>query len=256
MKNILSLLLLFSFICNAQKKLIVYFDTNVSSLNNEELNKIDKIFSSKNYKVNSVIGYCDSRANSSYNDTLALKRANFVAQILQDKFNQSDFQVKSKGENFTQNKDLSKNRKVEISYSPIVSKVLTVISLIDLKPTIETSNIGDKIILKKVNFLDRTAILYPESEPILDELVSILKNNPKYKIEIQGHICCTPGPDNEEFALKRCKAVYNYLIKNGIKKENLQYKSFDATQPLFPIPEKNEEQRKANRRIEILILEK
>ena len=42
----------------------------------------------------------------------------------------------------------------------------------------------------------------------------------------------------------------------GISPDRMTYVGFDATQPLFPIPEKNEEERKANRRVEIMILEK
>jgi outer membrane protein OmpA-like peptidoglycan-associated protein len=98
--------------------------------------------------------------------------------------------------------------------------------------------------------------LYPESKPIREELLQALKNNPKLKIEIQGHICCALGKDKEEIALKRCVATYDYLISKGIDKTRLSYKSYDSTQPIFPIPEKTEEQRKANRRVEILIIDK
>ena len=87
-------------------------------------------------------------------------------------------------------------------------------------------------------------------------MLKALKDNPKLKIEIHGHICCTPGKDKEEIALKRCVGTIEYLVVNGIDKSRLSYKSFDAEQPIFPIPEKNEEERKANRRIEILIVDK
>ena len=113
-----------------------------------------------------------------------------------------------------------------------------------------------ELVLKNLFFYDRTDVLYPESYKPREELLKALKDNPKLKIEIHGHICCTPGKDKEEIALKRCVGTIEYLVVNGIDTSRLSYKSFDAAQPIFPIPEKNEEERKANRRIEILIIDK
>ena len=110
--------------------------------------------------------------------------------------------------------------------------------------------------MKNFNFYDRTDVLYPESYKVREELLKILKENKKLKIEIHGHICCTLGKDEEQIALKRCVGTIEYLVINGIEKSRLSYKSFDAQQPIYPIPEKNEEERKANRRIEILIIDK
>lgn len=242
----------------AQKTFTVYFETDSYQLSISELNRLDKHFTNKDITVKSVTGFCDARATFEHNDSLAENRAKFVGNILKKLVNASNFQIVSKGERFSQSKDLSKNRKVEISYDDEIIYDVSVETPKEkeLTTNIKTSKIGDQLILKNMNFYDRMDVLYPESKPIREELLQALKENPKLKIEIQGHICCTLGKDNEEIALKRCKAITNYLISNGIESNRVSYKSFDATKPIFSIPEKNEEERKANRRVEILIVDK
>ena len=52
----------------------------------------------------------------------------------------------------------------------------------------------------------------------------------------------------------RAKAINNFLVANGINEKRLTYKGFGSTQPIFPLPEKDEGQRSANRRVEIMIV--
>ena len=59
----------------------------------------------------------------------------------------------------------------------------------------------------------------------------------------------------ENTAKFRALAVYNYLITNGIEADRLRHKSFGSTRPLHKIPEKTEEERNENRRVEIQIIE-
>ncbi|MES2865098.1 MAG: OmpA family protein [Bacteroidota bacterium] len=247
--------ILFSLIATsfyAQKKFTVYFDTDSHQLSLSELSRLDKEFKNKDVDIVSITGFCDNRATNEHNDSLAENRAKFVGNLLKKLVNASEFKIINKSENFAQSKNLAKNRKVEIVYNiPIETPKAT-----ELTSKIKTSKIGDKLVLKNMNFYDRTDVLYPESKPIREELLQILKDNLKLKIEIQGHICCSHQVDKEEIALKRCVATYNYLVSNGIDKSRLSYKSYDSTKPIFPIPEKSEEQRKANRRVEILILDK
>lgn len=253
--------ILFSFIATsfyAQKTFTVYFDTDSHQLSVSELKRLDEHFKNKNIFIVSVTGYCDSRASTEHNDSLAENRAKFVGNLLEKLVNANGYEIISKGENFTQSEDLAKNRKVEINYDFLFSSELLIETpkVTELTTNINASKIGDKLVLKNMNFYDRTDILYPESKPIREELLQILKDNPKLKIEIQGHICCSHQVDKEEIALKRCVATYNYLVSSGIDKSRLSYKSYDSTKPIFPIPEKNEEERKANRRVEILIVDK
>lgn len=257
MKSVLvSLFFIFFLNSFSQRKITLFFETNSSELNKTELVKFNNFIKTKDLKILKVIGFCDLRSSNQYNDSLALSRANFIAGLIRLATFNSVFEVKSKGENFNQLKNLDLNRKVEIHFKIEKQSAIKITKDNELADVVKKSKIGDKLVLKNLCFYDRSDILYPESYKIREELLQVLKENSKLKIEIQGHICCTLGKDEEEIALKRCIGTVEYLVINGIDKSRLSYKSFDATQPIYPIPEKNEEQRKANRRVEILIVDK
>jgi outer membrane protein OmpA-like peptidoglycan-associated protein len=113
---------------------------------------------------------------------------------------------------------------------------------------------GDKLKLKNLNFENNSDVVLPSSRPVLNELLKIMQENPGLKIDIQGHICCEPV-DVTYVSRIRALAVYNFLIKNGIDKSRLSYQSFGSSRPIYPLPEKTEEEKTANRRVEIEILE-
>ena len=96
--------------------------------------------------------------------------------------------------------------------------------------------------------------MVPGSRAVLSELLVIMRNRPKLKIDIQGHICCQEQ-EVANISEKRAKAVYDFLVRNGIDKSRLSYQGFQSSRPVYPLPEKNDEERDANRRVEIEIIE-
>jgi outer membrane protein OmpA-like peptidoglycan-associated protein len=98
----------------------------------------------------------------------------------------------------------------------------------------------------------------------LEELLAVMKKNKTLKIQVQGHICCLPGNvdglDEEtgtnNLSELRAKAVWEYLIKNGIEETRVSYIGFGHNQPIYPYPEKTELEKTLNRRVEIKILSK
>ncbi|MEK8181086.1 OmpA family protein [Flavobacterium buctense] len=113
---------------------------------------------------------------------------------------------------------------------------------------------GEKLTIENLNFIINTFAVVNESRGKLYELLLVLQSNPELKIEIQGHLCCMPV-DRTDLSTQRAKAIYNFLVKNEVYRARLSYKGFGSTQPIYPIPEKNEAERAANRRVEILIVE-
>ena len=86
-----------------------------------------------------------------------------------------------------------------------------------------------------------------------------MKTNPEVSIRIDGH-AGLPHKDGVysklsafELSLQRAKAVYDYLLKNGIEKSRLSYKGFGCTNMMHKNPKK-EAQHMANRRIEIQMI--
>lgn len=87
----------------------------------------------------------------------------------------------------------------------------------------------------------------------LDKLSKFLRTN-KRKIEISGHTDNVGTTlDNQSLSEKRAQSVFNYLTTSGIPKENMRFKGYGATQPVGN--NTTLEGKKANRRIEIKILE-
>lgn len=119
---------------------------------------------------------------------------------------------------------------------------------------INLAKVGEKIAIPNLNFIINTFALVPECKIKMFELLFVLENNPRLKIELQGHLCCAKN-DKQDLSTKRAKSIFNFLIYKGIESRRLSYKGFGVSEPLFAIPEKDEPERASNRRVEILILE-
>lgn len=260
-------LLLFT-ITFAQQKQSFYFDFNQFEFNNVQNEQVlNWIKSHPNIQITKIEGFCDWVGNFEYNDILAIKRINTISTLFnQKKINVQDIEKKAFGKRFEQNKQQALNRRVDVYFdyfveeSSEITKPIVVFSenvkVNKLDSIVKKSSIGDKIKLKNLHFYNVSDVVVPKSRPVLAELLQVLIENPKLKIEIHGHICCQPNEPNELISRARAEAVYYYLIKNGINRDRLQYKSFGSSQPIYPIPEKNDFERDENRRVEILILEK
>ncbi|MCF6130743.1 OmpA family protein [Flavobacterium wongokense] len=119
---------------------------------------------------------------------------------------------------------------------------------------IEHAKAGEKLKIENLNFVVNTFAVVPESRAKMYELLVVLQSNPGLKIEIQGHLCCQPI-DRLDLSTQRAKAIYNFLVANDVYRGRLSYKGFGSTNPIYPLPEKDEKERAANRRVEILIVE-
>jgi len=112
---------------------------------------------------------------------------------------------------------------------------------------------GDRIVLDNLNFKGGTAELLKESKPSLEKLLKIMQDNPRLRIQIQGHICCVTDMHNE-VSEARARVVWIYLLLNEIENDRLTFRDYGASRPIYTIPERDEMQRKANRRVEIEVI--
>ncbi|WP_316814847.1 OmpA family protein [Pedobacter nyackensis] len=112
--------------------------------------------------------------------------------------------------------------------------------------------IGKTMVMRNIFFNTNEYNILPASLIELNTLVDLLKNNASIEIEIQGHTD-NIGSDiqNEKLSLQRAKAVYDFLIENGIKSERLSFKGYGKTKPI--VNNDTEAQRKQNRRTSFLI---
>ena len=104
------------------------------------------------------------------------------------------------------------------------------------------------------NFDDYTPILEPAY--ILDSVANMLKKHPNIMLHINGH-ACNIGTDqyNQKLAMKRAQAVAAMLRKKGVRKDQMEVRSFGATEPF---KYNKEHQLEKDRRVEIIpeIIEK
>ena len=78
-------------------------------------------------------------------------------------------------------------------------------------------------------------------------------HRPTMRIEIRGHTDNVGNDaENQTLSQRRAKAVYDFLIQNGIEATRLTYKGFGKTQPIDT--NDTEQGRANNRRTEFVIL--
>ena len=284
------LLFVFSLQIQAQEQFSVFFGSDKFELNKTELVRLEKFVDEhQKSKIVGVYGFCDEDGSVGYNDTLAKKRIEFVEAKIGGKIKfREDFKTRNFGKLHQFSKIKAENRKVSLFYldekdldkedeilgiAPAKVEVPKKISypkdVVIRDPDNTTSRfvldtlfmervneakVGEKLTLENLEFQINTFAITKDSRSKLFELLIVMESNPKLKIDIQGHLCCMPI-DRFDLSTQRAKAIYNFLVQYKIPKGRLSYQGFGSTQPIFPLPEKDESQRAANRRVEILITE-
>ena len=205
-------------------------------------------------------------------------------------------ELKSFGKDFKSSKNQSENRKVEVFYKRIVTKNEDVkntktipdgpfgkgqvkeaivedkaeedlLEVADKEALVEAERAtleskfykakkGDLVRINNINFYFNSERVMDESLPLLDELLDIMINNPKLVIEIHGHICCNQNPNDTKLSYRRALVILKYLTKYGVEVNRLAFKGYGSNDPIYRLPEKNEKERAANRRVELLIINK
>ena len=245
----------------AQKKLEVFFDFDQYEINAETNQKIvDWITTSKHYEVQKIYGFCDWKGSNHYNDSLSLKRVYSVYNFLKNNNVKikEDYEIKGFGKDFEQSLVQSENRKVIVVYEIIkeIVKTKDAVLLEEFSEALKTAQVGDVVKLKDLFFFNNSPRILTKSKTNLYELLCVMNDNPKLKIEVQGHICCQSEGDPRGVSTARARAVSVFLVQNGINRKRITFKGFGNTRPIHPIPEKSEEEEEENRRAEIRIVEK
>jgi len=124
----------------------------------------------------------------------------------------------------------------------------------ELEAAISSEEATDKILqFDYVKFETGSAQLTSTSKYELDFLVEAMKKYPEMRIELAGHTDNT-GDSEANMALSenRARAVYNYLVNQGINESRLSAAGYGDTRPLED--NTTEEGREVNRRTEFRIL--
>jgi len=92
--------------------------------------------------------------------------------------------------------------------------------------------------------------LQPASDPVLQQILDLLKKSPTLKIEVQGHTDNVGGDAyNQTLSEARAKAIVTWLTQHGIAGDRLAAKGFGKSKPIAE--NTTEVGRAKNRRVEI-----
>ena len=114
-----------------------------------------------------------------------------------------------------------------------------------------------KEIVEKVNFAARRILfhqgkadLLPSTHKVLNEVVAVLKQNPGFKLSVEGHTSGDALYDaNMKLSQERANKVKAYLVSKGIAASRLKAKGFGPNQPLTTGT--SEAEKAKNRRVEL-----
>lgn len=138
------------------------------------------------------------------------------------------------------------------SQSILLKDAKTLVDPLNLDIKLEPIEVGAKMDLYNIYFETDSFRILSASEPELERLTVFLQNNPKLKVEIQGHTDNTGTREkNQLLSENRAKSVVNYLIAKGINSSRLQFKGYGADIPVAS--NETEAGRKLNRRTTIKI---
>src|SRR5262249_24063023 len=114
---------------------------------------------------------------------------------------------------------------------------------------------GQIRIIEQVKFKTGSDIIPPESDSILNAVLSIMQEHPEIgKLGIEGHTDNRGGAQmNKNLSKKRAASVVRWLTGHGVTAGRLQSAGYGFERPLDS--NDTEEGRAANRRVEFHILE-
>jgi len=109
----------------------------------------------------------------------------------------------------------------------------------------------DGFIALDVHFATGKADILPESQPLIDQIVSLLRQRPALKLGVEGHTDNTgTSAANQQLSLARAQSVVASLTGAGIAANRLTSAGFGQDKPIAD--NRTEEGRAKNRRVELV----
>lgn len=288
--HFLALFFLMSFASIAQESFVVFFDSDKFELKKSEQQRLEQFINQNpEVKIVAINGFTDEDGSYGYNDTLAAKRVERVFSQIKGRLKiREDFKALSFGKMHEQSKIKAENRRVTVYFiqaadipredeilgikkpiakeprqMPVYATKIVIdnpdgtrsdlLLDVDFMEKITVAKPGEKFKLDNLNFHLNTFAVTKDSRTKMYELLEVMKQNPQMVIQIQGHICCMQN-DRTDLSTQRAKAITRFLEMNGIADERVTFKGFGVSQPIHKIPEKTDDERAANRRVEIEII--
>ena len=108
-----------------------------------------------------------------------------------------------------------------------------------------------RMALYGINFATNSAAITPDSDKVLAEIAKLLKDQPEWKITVEGHTDNVGAKAaNQALSQKRAEAVVTWLSAHEIDRTRLAAAGFGDTKPVQD--NATEEGRQKNRRVELV----
>ncbi len=133
---------------------------------------------------------------------------------------------------------------------------LTVVAKEAMKQDVTASSMLDALnrdghVALYINFDTGKSTIKPESKPIIDQIVQMMKSSPGLKISVEGHTDNVGNPkSNKTLSDDRAKAVVSAIVAQGIDAKRLSALGHGQDKPIAD--NKTEEGRAKNRRVELV----
>jgi len=229
--------------------IVVYFETASFQINPAEQKKLDIFFRRHPVaRLISMSGFTDSVGKSQSNLELSIQRSKTVLGWIQNKYPQSGSCLT---QNFGESNPASDsvnslNRRVEI--------------LVDSDNSTTQIRLIKKLILDQLYFQPDKAVLESQSMDYLQTIIEQLKKYQHARFEIYGHVNTPPYKNKssgfqqqmQQLSEARAKLIYESLLDHGIPSGQMSYRGMGNSQMIYPDP-KNEEEKRKNMRVEILV---
>ena len=115
---------------------------------------------------------------------------------------------------------------------------------------------GDTFEISNITFYPNKAKFMKASEADLLNLFTLLKTQPDLIVSVKGHVNAPKENNNSQYqklSENRAKNIVKFLVQKGISAKRLSSVGFGNSKMLYQKP-KNEEEIRANRRVEITVL--
>jgi outer membrane protein OmpA-like peptidoglycan-associated protein len=273
MKKLLFILLFSTTYASAQVDTFnIHFNLREYTLTKKSIDHIDQLFYLNKIVHGQkliILGYADYLGGDEDNMVLSEKRATHVKDyLISSGFSRDDITVcAGKGEidgDEANNEGKPRDRKVQIIIDKSKSSI-QLKSATSETPLFDMAKIKDNdvIPLDRVLFGSGSYEIEDSSYKELTKLKAFLRKNPSVRIQIEGHSCCTQwnyvfGRKDVDtgvnaMSTKRARAVYEFLVNNGIDSTRMKYVGLGGLHP-FVKPERTPADEAKNRRVAIRIL--
>lgn len=111
-----------------------------------------------------------------------------------------------------------------------------------------------RAVLYGIRFATGSDVPLPESEATLAEVASVLQQDPKLRLRVEGHTDAVAGDAyNLELSQRRARQVLSALVKRGVEGSRLEAQGFGRARPVAD--NATAQGRALNRRVEVAVLE-